>query len=82
LLAAIRATGGGAVAVTEPEIVDALREISAKGVYIEPTSAVAVAAAKRLVRSGSVANGERLVAVLSGSGLKATETIRQLVAPA
>jgi threonine synthase len=82
LLAAIRATGGGAVAVSESEIVDALLEIAAKGIYIEPTSAVAVAAAKRLVRSGSVANGERLVAVLSGSGLKATETIRQLVAPA
>lgn len=82
VLAAIRASGGGAVAVTEPEIIDALKEIAAKGVYIEPTSAVAVAAAIQLTRSGAVAKSERLVAVLSGSGLKATETIRQFVASA
>jgi threonine synthase len=79
LLAAIRATNGGAVAASEDEIAAALRETAARGVYIEPTSAVAIAGARELIRSGQIGEGERLVAVLSGFGLKATDTIRTLV---
>ncbi|MCC6791638.1 MAG: pyridoxal-phosphate dependent enzyme [Thermomicrobiales bacterium] len=80
LLAAIRSSGGGAVAVDEGEIESGLREIAAAGIYIEPTSALAVAATRRLIASGALRADERVVMVLSGSGLKATEAIGRLVA--
>jgi threonine synthase len=79
LLAAMRATGGGAVAVAEEAIRDALLTTARGGVYIEPTSAVAIAGVRELRRTGRLASGERVVAVLSGSGLKATDAIRILL---
>lgn len=79
MLAAIRASGGRAVAVDEGEIESGLREIAATGIYIEPTSALAVAATRRLIASGALREDERVVMVLSGSGLKATEAIGRLV---
>jgi threonine synthase len=82
LLAAIRASGGGAVAVEEDEVVAGLRTSAAAGLYIEPTSALAIAAAKRLSDSGAFSEHETVVAVLSGSGLKATEAIGNVLATA
>jgi threonine synthase len=79
LLTAIRESNGGAVAIEEDEIAAGLREIARSGIYIEPTSALAVAAGRRLISDGVVSPNERLVAVLSGSGLKATGTIAGLV---
>jgi threonine synthase len=70
VLAALRQTGGDAVAVAEAEIVSA-RELTARqGVYIEPTSALAVAAARALLANGSVRPDESVVAVITGHGLK------------
>jgi threonine synthase len=80
LLDAIRATGGGGVAVEEAEISDALRVLGDQGWYVEPTSAVAVAAARRLLRQGELRPEQTTVVLLSGSGLKATETIGNLLA--
>jgi threonine synthase len=79
LLSAIRASSGGAVAVDEAPIAAALRFAASRGIYIEPTSAVAIAGARQLVRQGAIKSGERTVVVLSGSGLKATDTIGRLI---
>jgi threonine synthase len=75
VLAAIRQSSGQTVAVSEAEIADALRELARQGLYVEPTSAVAAAGARRLLASGEIGPGEETVILLSGSGLKATETI-------
>lgn len=70
VLAALRETKGGAVAISEEAIV-AGRELAAhQGVYIEPTSALAVAAVRELLSSGAIAPDETTVAVISGHGLK------------
>jgi len=75
VLAAIRASNGGAVAVPEEAIVAALRDLGRQGFFVEPTAAVAAAGAWALLASGAIAPAEPTVVLLSGSGLKATETI-------
>lgn len=70
VLAALRATGGGAVAVPDAAILAARARIArTEGILVEPTGAAAVAgltAAPGLLRPG-----EPVVAVLTGTGIRA-----------
>lgn len=75
ILASVRETGGWAEAVTEEEIVAALRELWGQGLYVEPTAAVGAAAFIRSVRSGRPLPEGEVVVLLTGSGLKATDAI-------
>jgi threonine synthase len=67
------------VAVEETEIVEALRGLARRGLYVEPTSAVAAAGLSRLLASGAIGRHETTVLVLTGSGLKASATIGELL---
>ena len=71
VLTAIKKTDGAALAVTEEEIEQAQGELARRGLFIEPTSAVAVAGLKRLVEQGAIKPEELTVVPLTGSGLKA-----------
>jgi threonine synthase len=75
VLAPVRASGGEIVAVTEDEIARALAALAKKGLYVEPTSAAAAAGLSQLIARGAINKGENTVLVLTGSGLKASETI-------
>ena len=79
VLAPVRASGGEIVAVTEDEIVRALAALAMKGLYVEPTSAAAAAGLSQLIARGVIKKGENTVLVLTGSGLKASETIGKLL---
>jgi len=79
VLRAVRETGGTVVAVEEGEILQALRELARRGLYVEPTSAAAAAGLTRLLASGVVRPQEYTVLVLTGSGLKASGTIGELL---
>lgn len=72
MLAAIRETGGGTVAIEEDGIRDAALRLARMGLYVEPTCAHAAAGFERLVESGAIGRDEEAVVVLTGSGLKAT----------
>jgi len=73
ILAALRDVQGTAISVPEGEIALAQRELALKeGIYIEPTSAVAMAALRKLVAQGVICPGEAVVVPLTGSGLKAS----------
>lgn len=72
---AIKKTNGKMVAVTEDEILTALKKITQKGYYIEPTSCAAFAGATKLLESGTISKNDNTVIVISGSGLKASEKI-------
>ncbi len=52
VLQAVRGSGGEIVAVDEAEIVQALRDLARRGLYVEPTSATAAAGLTRLVCDG------------------------------
>ncbi|MGW4638787.1 pyridoxal-phosphate dependent enzyme [Sphaerisporangium sp. NPDC004334] len=72
ILAAVRATGGAVVTVSEQEVAGSHAALAARGLWVEPTAAVAYAAVRRLRAEGSpYAEGE-VVAPLCGSGLKAS----------
>jgi threonine synthase len=79
VLRAVRASGGTVVGVEEAEIVDALRGLARRGLYVEPTSAVAAAGLTRLLASGTIGPDETTVLVLTGSGLKASAAIGELL---
>jgi threonine synthase len=75
----VRDSGGEIVAVSEDEIVRALAALARKGLYVEPTSAAAAAGLSQLIARGVIKKGENTVLVLTGSGLKASETIGKLL---
>lgn len=79
VLRAARNSGGSILAVTEDEIVSALGALARQGLYVEPTSAAAAAGLRQLFKSGVIAASETTVLVLTGSGLKASEKIGQLL---
>jgi threonine synthase len=71
ILAAIRESGGTALAVSEEDMLDALHEIAAlEGVFACPEGATTLAALRHLRRSGEVKATDRAVIYDTGSGLK------------
>jgi threonine synthase len=78
-LRAVRDSGGGIVAVTEDEIIAALGALARKGLYVEPTSAAAAAGLTQLLASGAIRAADTTVLVLTGTGLKASEKIGELL---
>jgi threonine synthase len=79
VLRAVRESGGTVVAVDEAEIVEALGALARRGLYVEPTSAAAGAGLSRLLAEGAIRPEETTVLVLTGSGLKASATIGDLL---
>jgi threonine synthase len=79
IIAALRESGGGTVALTEDEIVAALRRLARQGLFVEPTCASAAAALDKLAASGAIKQNETTVAVLTGTGLKAASTVSELI---
>ena len=73
VLAAVRATGGAIAAVPEPAILPAVQELAARGLFVEPTAALVAAAVRPLLDSGRLVPSDRVVMVLTGSGLKASD---------
>ncbi|MDI3316992.1 MAG: pyridoxal-phosphate dependent enzyme [Bacillota bacterium] len=74
--------GGGAVTVTDGELAHALRRLLARGLLVEPTAAAALAGVLRLRHQGRIPEGEPVVAVLTGSGLKSASAVERLAGPA
>jgi len=79
--AAARITGGGFYAVSDAEILETQHLLaSSEGVFAEPASCAPVAGLIRLHREGRLPRGIRVVAVLTGNGLKDTETATRGIA--
>lgn len=66
ILQAVKKSKGRILAVEEEEILKAHKELAQKGFFVEPTSAVAVAALDQLTHL----SGKRVLVILTGSGLK------------
>ena len=70
-LRAVGESGGTALSVTDADALDWQRRLGTEeGIFCEPSSAVAGAAAAALVRDGIVRSTETVVAVITGSGLR------------
>jgi threonine synthase len=79
LLGTLRQTRGGAVMLSEQEITDATFELARMGVYVEPTAAQPAAALAKLLATGVILPEQTTVLVLTGSGLKATPRMAELL---
>ena len=79
ILQALRESEGTVVAVSEEEIAEGLKVMGAAGLCVEPTSAVVWPAVQHLHQQGFISPSETTVAVLSGHGLKAAQSIGQLL---
>lgn len=76
---AIRRSGGGAVRVAEAEIAAATLELARLGLYVEPTCAQAAAAYHELLATGAVSVDELTVVVLTGTGVKSTPRVAEIL---
>lgn len=70
---------GGAVMLSEAEIGAATLELARTGIYVEPTCAQAAAAFGKLLEAGTIRADETTVVVLTGTGLKSTPRIAELL---
>jgi len=70
-LRAARDTGGAFVAVSDEEILDAMRLLArAGGVFAEPAGAAGYAGLRQLADDDAFAEGETVVVLVTGNGLK------------
>jgi threonine synthase len=72
-------SGGGAVMLNEDEIAQATLDLARSGIYVEPTCAQAAAAFARLIEAGTIRADETTVVVLTGTGLKSTPRIAEML---
>jgi threonine synthase len=79
VLGALRETRGGAVTLTEAEIARATLDLARIGIYVEPTCAQAAAAFAKLLETGTITPAQTTVLVMTGTGLKATPKIAELL---
>jgi threonine synthase len=79
VLGALRETRGWAVTLTEAEIAKATLDLARVGIYVEPTSAQVAAAFAKLLETGTITPEQTTVLVMTGSGLKATPRIADLL---
>ena len=81
-LETVRASGGALEAVTDDEIRDSILLLArTEGIFAETAGGVTIATLARLAASGVVRRDERVVAYITGHGLKTLEAIAPLVAP-
>jgi threonine synthase len=79
VLGTLRETRGGAVTLTETEIAKATLDLARLGIYVEPTCAQAAAAFEKLLQTGTITPEQTTVLVMTGTGLKATPRIAELL---
>ena len=71
---AVTESKGRITSVTDEEILVAYQELAQQeGIFVEPASAAAVAGVQKMQQNGLLPKGARVVAVLTGSGLKDPE---------
>ena len=79
----IRATGGAGAAVSDMQIVDAIRLLAeTEGIFTEPAGGTTLAAAIDLIRRGTIPSDESIVVCITGNGYKTAEVVaNKLVEP-
>ena len=72
----IRASGGFGVTVSDEQILSAAKELARQtGVFAEPSGAASYAGLLRLLDEGKIARDERVVLLVTGSGLKSIDAV-------
>jgi threonine synthase len=78
----VRRSGGALEAVSDQEIVDAMLLLArTEGIFAETAGGVTVATLSRLAAKGVVRSDERVVAYITGAGLKTIEAVAPVCGP-
>jgi threonine synthase len=79
MLRALRASRGGALAVDDGKMLEAVRELAeTEGLVTSPEGGATLAALKRLLADGFISGHETIVLFLTASGYKYLEVLREL----
>jgi threonine synthase len=75
-LGVVRSTGGAIAAVTDAEIVEGIKLLArTEGIFTETAGGVTIATLAKLVADGTVRRDERVVAFVTGNGLKTLDAV-------
>jgi threonine synthase len=78
----VRRSGGGLEAVTDQEIVDAMLLLArTEGIFAETAGGVTIATLARLAAKGVIRSDEKVVAYITGAGLKTIEAVAPVCQP-
>jgi threonine synthase len=78
----VRSTGGAIGAATDDEIVEGIRLLaSTEGIFAETAGGVTIATLAKLAASGVVRPDERVVAYITGNGLKTVDAVARHARP-
>ncbi|MEO6120752.1 MAG: threonine synthase, partial [Acidimicrobiales bacterium] len=81
-LEAVRASGGAVESVTDPEIVEGIRLLArTEGIFAETAGGVTIATLAKLAAQGVVRRDEKVVALVTGHGLKTIDAVSPHVGP-
>ncbi len=81
-LRAIRDSGGSCAAVTDDEVIEGIRLLArTEGIFAETAGGVTIATLAKLAASGEVRPDERVVALVTGHGLKTVEALTSTFGP-
>jgi threonine synthase len=81
-LQAIRGSGGGCAAVSDDEVVAAIGLLArTEGIFAETAGGVTIATLSQLAARGQIRSDERVVAMVTGHGLKTVEALSASAAP-
>src|SRR4051812_12279936 len=78
ILDALRASNGTAVAVSDEELLAAVKEFgAAEGLFVAPEGGACLPALRQLIESGEVKSDERVVLLNTGAGVKYLEAFEE-----
>jgi threonine synthase len=81
-LDAIRKSGGSCASVTDAEVIDGIQLLArTEGIFAETAGGVTIATLAKLVGQGVVRSDERVVALVTGHGLKTVEALSGTAVP-
>jgi len=78
----IRSSGGSCASVTDDEVLDGIRLLArTEGIFAETAGGVTIATLAKLTAQGVIRSDERVVAMVTGHGLKTVEALAGVVGP-
>ena len=81
-LQTMRSSGGSCASVTDDEVLEAIGLLArTEGIFAETAGGVTIAALAKMVASGAVRRDERVVALVTGHGLKTVEALADHTGP-
>ena len=81
-LDAVRRSGGAFASVTDAEVIEGIRLLArTEGIFAETAGGVTIASLAKLAAQGVVRRDERVVAYVTGHGLKTVEALASTVGP-